>query len=131
MHDIAVAFPSGALIRLSVAAVWLYEGLWCKLLGRVRSQVEVVSAVPRFGERFAAPFLKALGLLECALALWAISGIAPGACAIVQTAVLVTLNVNGLIWARHVIHEPLGMVVKNTAFLLLVWVGGTLPAARP
>ena len=43
---------------------------------------------------------------------------------------LVTLNVNGLIWARHVIHEPLGMVVKNAAFLVLVWVGGTLPAAR-
>lgn len=131
MHDIAIGFPPTAVIRTSVAAVWLYEGLWCKLLGRVRSQVEVVSAVPRFGARFAGPFLKALGVLECALAVWAFWGVAPGTCAVVQTAVLVTLNINGLIWARHVIHEPLGMVAKNAAFLLLVWVGGTLPAARP
>jgi hypothetical protein len=130
VYDIAIAFPPGALIRASVAAVWLYEGLWCKLLGRVPSQVDVVSAVPRFGARFAAPFLKALGVLECALAVWAISGVAPGACAIAQTAVLVTLNVNGLIWARHVIREPFAMIVKNAAFLVLVWIGGTLPAAR-
>lgn len=130
MHDITIAFPPGAVIRTSVAAVWLYEGLWCKILGRVRSQVDVVSAVPQLGARFAESFLKLLGVLEVALAGWAISGVAPGTCAIAQTAVLVTLNVNGLIWARHVIHEPLGMVVKNAAFLVLVWVGGTLPAAR-
>jgi hypothetical protein len=75
--------------------------------------------------------LKALGVVECALAVWAISGTLPGTCAVAQTAVLVTLNINGLIWARHVIHEPLGMVAKNAAFLVLVWVGGALPAARP
>ena len=48
MHTTAVQFPPLAVIRASVAAVWLYEGLWCKVLGRVQSQVEVVKAVPRF-----------------------------------------------------------------------------------
>jgi hypothetical protein len=110
--------------------VWLYEGLWCKLLGRTPSQVEVVSAVPRFGA-LAAPFLKALGVFEVALALWAVSGIAPTACAIAQTATLVLLNANGLLWARRIIHEPIGMIVKNAAFLVLVWISGTLPAGYP
>ena len=130
MH-IALALPPLAIIRASVAAVWLYEGLWCKLLGRVQSQVQVVTAVPRLGLRFGPPFLKALGVVEVVLAAWVMTGIAPGACAIVQTALLVALNTNGLLWARHIIHEPAGMVVKNIAFLMLVWVCGAIAAGRP
>ena len=130
MTDIAIAFPPLMVIRMSVAAVWLYEGLWCKVLGRVRSQVDVVTAVPRLGPRFGAPFLKTLGVVEMALAVWVLSGIAPGLCAIVQTCLLVALNANGLMWARHIIHEPAGMVVKNIAFLVLVWVGGAIPGGR-
>jgi hypothetical protein len=41
---------------------------------------------------------------------------------------LVTLNVNGLIWSRHVIHDPRGMSVKNFAFLVLAWVAAAIPA---
>ncbi len=130
MHDIRIAFPPLAVIRISVAAVWLYEGLWCKILGRVQSQVQVVKAVPRLGPLFGAPFLKALGVAEVALAVWVMSGIAPGTCAIVETALLVVLNANGLLWARHLIHEPAGMIVKNIAFLVLVWVCGAIPWVR-
>ena len=130
MHTIAVPFPPLVVIRASVAAVWLYEGLWCKVMGRVQSQVEVVKAVPRFGPRFGATFLKVLGIAEIALAAWVVAGIAPGVCAITQTALLVVLNANGLIWARRIIHEPVGMIVKNTAFLVLVWVCGAMPGGR-
>ena len=56
VHSIAIVFPPLVVIRASVAAVWLYEGLWCKILGRVQSQVEVVTAVPRLGPRFGARF---------------------------------------------------------------------------
>ncbi|HEV2388057.1 MAG TPA: DoxX-like family protein [Candidatus Acidoferrales bacterium] len=126
MHRLALALPPLTVIRGSVAAVWLYEGLWCKLLGRVPSQKEVVTAVPRFGPRFGPAFLQALGVVEVALAVWVMSGIAPGACAIVQTALLIALNANGLLWARRIIHEPAGMVVKNVAFLVLVWICGAL-----
>ena len=131
MHNNAIAFPPLIIIRASIAAVWLYEGLWCKILGRVHSQVEVVTAVPRLGLRFGWPFLKALGIVEVALAVWVMAGISPGMCAIMQTALLVVLNANGLLWARRIIHEPAGMVVKNIAFLVLVWVCGALPGARP
>ena len=37
---------------------------------------------------------------------------------------------NGLLWARRIIHDPAGMVVKNIAFLMLAWVCGAM-AARP
>jgi hypothetical protein len=90
----------------------------------------VVTAVPRLGLRFGAPFLKALGILEVGLAVWVMAGIAPGMCAMVQTVLLVVLNANGLVWARRIIHEPAGMVVKNVAFLVLVWVCGAIPGGR-
>jgi hypothetical protein len=38
------------------------------------------------------------------------------------------LNANGLIWARDVIHDPRGMLVKNFAFLVLAWVAASVPA---
>ena len=109
-----------------MGAVWLYEGLWCKLLGREPNQVRVVESVPKLGPIFGRTFLFALGLVETTIAAWVISGVAPGLCAVTQTALLATLNVNGLVWARHQIHDPGGMVVKNVAFLLLAWVTATM-----
>ena len=130
MHTVAISATTLILIRASVAAVWLYEGLWCKLLGGVPSQVEVATAIPWLGGRFAATALKAIGTVEIALALWVLSGVAPGTCAIAQTVVLAALNANGLLWARRFIHEPAGMVVKNVAFLVLAWLCGAIPKGR-
>lgn len=120
--------PPYWLIRFAVAAVWIYEGLWCKLLRGGPREFEVVKAVPRFGARFGAPFLMTLGVVEVVLALWVLSGAAPLSCAIAQSVLLVSLNVSGLLWARHVIHDPRGMLVKNFAFLVLAWVAAGIPA---
>jgi hypothetical protein len=119
--------PPFWLIRAAVAAVWLYEGLWCKLLRGQPHEFEVVEAVPYFGPRIGALFLKVLGVVEVALAVWTLSAVAPVACATVQTLLLVSLNACGLVWARHIIHDPAGMVVKNSAFLVLAWVAASLP----
>ena len=118
------------LIHLSVAAVWLYEGLWCKLLHGGPHQRQVVEAVPRFGPRFGGLFLNLLGAIETGIAFWALSGVAPIFCALVQTMLLVTLNGGGLLWASRIIHDPAGMVIKNFAFLVLVWVSASYPAWR-
>lgn len=123
----AAHLPPSWLILCAVAAVWLYEGLWCKLLQGEPNQLRVVSAVPFLGPRAGGLFLKALGTAEVVLGLWALSGFAPFACAVVQTLLLVSLNANGILWARHLIHDPGGMVVKNFAFLVLVWVAASQP----
>jgi DoxX-like family len=109
------------LIQIAVSAVWLYEGLWCKLLQRDLRESQVIAAVPRVA-RARVPLLRLLGVAEGMLALWVLSGIAPGLCAVVQILLLVSLNAGGLLWARHIIADPGGMVVKNFAFLALVWV---------
>jgi hypothetical protein len=123
----SMGLPPSWLIRAAVAAVWLYEGLWCKLLRGQPHEFEVVAAVPRYGPRFGVLFLQVLGLVEVGIAVWTLSGISPVVCAAAQTLLLVALNANGLLWARHIIHDPSGMVVKNFAFLVLVWVSAGLP----
>ena len=119
--------PPVWLIRGAVAAVWLYEGLWCKLLRGEPREFEVIKAVPRYGPRFGVPFLMTLGAVEVVIALWVLTGVAPLLCASAQTILLVSLNANGFIWARDVIHDPRGMLVKNFAFLVLAWVAASLP----
>ncbi len=118
--------PPFWLVRVAVALVWLYEGLWCKVLGREPRQLQIVESVPRVGPIAGATFLKLLGVFETLLAIWVLWGVQPFWCAVVQTLLLVTLNTNGILWARNLIHDPGGMLVKNFAFLVLAWVSAAL-----
>ena len=131
LSDVVMTFPPLLLVRSAVAAVWLYEGLWCKLLGRAPLQVRVVESVPKLGPSIGRIFLTTLGIVEVLLAAWVMSGVYPGTCAIIQTVLLIVLNLNGLLWARHIIHEPAGMIVKNIAFLVLVWICGAMSGILP
>ncbi|HEX4943641.1 MAG TPA: DoxX-like family protein [Usitatibacteraceae bacterium] len=128
MDSLLTVMPPSWLVRAAVAGVWIYEGLWCKILGRSDNELRVVKAVPRFGERFGPPFLMALGWVELGLGVWVLSGWTPGLCAAAQTLLLVALNANGLLWSRQHIHDPAGMVFKNFAFLILAWVNAGLAA---
>lgn len=118
------------LIHIAVAFVWFYEGVWCKILNGQPRQVRVVEAVPLYGPRIATRLLKLLGVFEAAIGVWILTGIGPIVCAVAQTALLVTLNTCGLLWARRLIDDPAGMVIKNFAFLVLVWVSASFPAWR-
>lgn len=127
---ISSLLPPLWLIHVAVAAVWFYEGVWCKLLNRQPRQVRVVEAMPHYGVLIGRELLRLLGFFEALLGLWVLTGIVPIVCAVVQTGLLVTLNVCGLLWARRLIEDPAGMVVKNFAFLVLVWVSASFPAWR-
>ncbi len=114
--------PPLLLSRIAVAAVWLYEGLWCKLLGGVPHQLDVVDAVPLFDRSAAKWLLRLIGVVECGLAAWVLTGWQPTAAALTQTVLLISMNSGGLLFARRIIPDPGGMVVKNAAFLVLAWV---------
>ncbi len=128
MSTFLLAMPPLLLVRVALAAVWIYEGLWCKLLGREENQLRIVRAVPRYGEKFGRPFLLALGVVEVLLGVWVLAGWAPGLCALAQTVVLVAINANGILWSRRLIADPAGMLVKNFAFLVLAWVNAGMSA---
>ena len=123
--------PPPLLVRSAIAAVWLYEGLWCKVLGRRPSQERIVEAVPFLGPGIGPVFLKALGVVEVLLGLWVLSGWEPVWAAMVQTVLLVGMNANGLLFARKLIHDPAEMVVKNAALIVLMWVAAAQGRAAP
>ena len=110
--------------RLGIAMVWIYQGFWCKVLGKMPRHRQVVEATPFFNGRHARQFLLALGLFETVLGVWVISGLFPRAAALVQTCLLLGMNAGGLIWARAIIPDPIGMVFQNFAFLTLIWICG-------
>jgi len=116
------SMPPIILIRIAIAGVWLYEGLWCKILARAPQQAAVVAAHPLFSPERARLVLLVIGVVEVALAVWVLTGLTPVLAALAQTVLLVGMNANGLLFARHEISDPGGMVVKNFAFLVLGWV---------
>jgi hypothetical protein len=120
------------LIRASIALVWFYQGLWLKVLARESRHREIVSSVPFLSPKQARAALFGLGLFECAVGLWVLSGQFAPLAAFAQTALLLAMNVCGLIWASRLIPDPAGMLFNNLAFLMLVWIaaGKVLPYAH-
>lgn len=109
--------------RVAISGIWIYQGLWCKVLGRVPRHREVMAMSPLFNkgaERFAI----LLGGLEIALAGWVLSGAFARAAAITQIALLIAMNTGGLFWARRIIPDPAGMVFHNLALIVLIWICG-------
>jgi len=107
--------------RLTVAAVWLYEGLWSKILAHSQQQQSVLAAVPAFSGHVDV-VQTLIGIAEVALGLWILTAYRPGAAAIAQIVLLASMNLAGLLFAHHFMNDPLGMVVHNTAFLTLAWI---------
>jgi len=110
-----------SISRLSLAMVWMYQGLWLKLLGRGPRQREIVEAVPHLTPAAAHAALILLGAAECALGMWVISAWRPRAAVAAQTALLAAMNGGGILWAAHEIPDIPGMLLLNFAFLVLAW----------
>jgi uncharacterized membrane protein YphA (DoxX/SURF4 family) len=109
------------LARLAIAAVWLYQGGWCKLVAPNERHLRVVARVPGVGPAHAGQMLTLVGGIEVGLAAWVLSGRAPRTAAAVQTALLCAMNGGGLLFSRAAIAEPAGMVTQNLALIALIW----------
>jgi hypothetical protein len=109
------------LVRFSIALVWFYQGLWCKVLVGSAHHLAVISAVPVVGPAAGRIALIGVGLVECGLGAWVMAGKRLDWAAVAQTALLMAMNAAGLIWAWRLIPDPLGMILQNFAFVLLIW----------
>lgn len=130
MSGLVLILPSLFWMRVTIAAVWLYEGLWCKVLGMMPSQLAIVTELPGFSRERAVVVWKSVGAVEIFLGLWVLTGAHPGWCALGEVMLLVVMNSNALLWARHLVIDPVGMVLKNLTFLMLVWVCGAMAVRR-
>ncbi len=108
-------------MRFALAAVWLVHGLYNKLLGGSPRHLAIVQSVPGLQGAAGERMLVAVGAAEVAIAIWMLSRRAPRWCAAVQTAMLLSMNVLELTYARPLLLWPAGLLPLNLCFLGLVW----------
>lgn len=104
-----------------IAGVWLFHGLFNKLLHGEPRHLAIVRSVPLFTNSSAAMALAVIGIVEIGVAIWVLSGRRPYACAMAQAALLLPMNVVELIYARPLLLWPAGLIPLNVAFLSLAW----------
>jgi uncharacterized membrane protein YphA (DoxX/SURF4 family) len=105
-------------LRVVVAAIWLYEGLWLKLLTRAPHELAVVAGV---GGRLAPErLLELIGGGESLLALGVLCGLWWRPLAWFQLALLAAMNAIGILAGGGAIADPAGLVIRNLPFVMCI-----------
>ena len=93
------------ILNLLIAAIWLTNGLYCKVLNGVPRHQEIVSSI--LGSSHAAGLTKTIGFAEIVMAVWIVSGYWSRLNAIVQVLVIGAMNIlefflvpDLLLWGR-------------------------------
>ncbi len=77
-------------INFLIAAVWIINGLFCKVLNFVPRHQVIVAKI--LGSEFAVLFTKVIGISEILMAVWIISSVRSRLCAGTQIAIVVSMN---------------------------------------
>ncbi len=99
------------LVRAVMASVWLYNGLWLKLLARDPHHVAIVNATFR-DPHLAGQMLSGIGLAEAALAIAILLGAAGRWVNGVQIVAVLVMNAVAIFFSGEIPH-PLGLIVSN------------------
>lgn len=102
-----------------IGAVWVFHGLYSKLLNGIPRHREIVARV--VGEELATPVTKLVGAGEVLLGLWTWSGRARKACATTQTAALASMNALEILRAEELLISARGMIILNVLLLAMTW----------
>ncbi len=108
-----------AWLRWVIASVWLFHGLFSKVLDGIPRHRQIVARV--VGNEWALAVTLAVGGVEILIGIWVLSRRSPRACAAAQTALLAAMNFLELWLARDLLLAPFAMVVANLLFLAIGW----------
>lgn len=93
------------LLNYFITAIWLINGLFCKVLNLVPRHQEIVAGI--LGNEHARTYTLLIGLSEIAMAAWVITGILSRLNAVTQILVIATMNIlefmlvpDLLLWGR-------------------------------
>jgi hypothetical protein len=82
--------PLHQILTFLIAAIWLVNGLICKVLNLVPRHQEIVARI--MGEEYARPLTVLIGTSEIVMAVWIISGRYARLNAITQMVVIAVMN---------------------------------------
>jgi hypothetical protein len=106
-----------------VAALWLHEGLWLKVVHPAPHELAVVESIA-IGPLSARQLLLLIGWGETFLGMGVLSGLYHRFLAWFQAVVLVLMNGIGVLFAGAAIPDPLGLVIHNLPLLLCILILG-------
>ncbi len=78
------------LLSYFIAAVWIANGLFCKVLNLVPRHGQIVARI--LGDDYSRPLTLLIGLSEIGMAMWIISGIRTRLNAVIQIVVIAIMN---------------------------------------
>lgn len=100
-------------VRLALAAIWAFEGLWLKVLARDAHELRIVSSSVAPIGIAGGPAMLAIGLAETLLAIGIVSGVMAKPLAWIQAVVLLSMNLIGIAFGGGEIREPISLLVHN------------------
>lgn len=106
-------------INYLIGAVWMINGLFCKLLNLVPRHTAIVARI--LGTEHAQLFTKLIGLAEVLMAAWIISGIKSRVNAVVQIIVIGSMNALEAILAPDLLLWGRMNAVFAFLFILLIF----------
>ena len=104
------------ILTFCIAAVWLANGLFCKVLNFVPRHQEIVARI--LGNEYAFLLTKAIGFSEILMCIWILSGIKKRFCAITQITIVLTMNLIEFIFAKDLL-----LFGKMNALFAVLFVG--------
>lgn len=116
----AVEPPIVRALRWGTASVWLFHGLFSKVLSGIPRHQQIVARV--VGQDLSRAATLLVGAIEICIAGWVVSRRAPRACAATQTALLASMNALEIVLARDLLRAPVAMVCANVVFLTFGWI---------
>ncbi len=115
-------FIPGFLYRLftfSIAAVWLINGLYCKILNQVPRHEEIVARI--LGPTYSRSIIVAIGIAEVLMGIWIISRIKPTWSAWLQIGLVAVMNLLEFFLARDLLLWGPWNLLFSLLFILIVY----------
>ncbi len=77
-------------VKISIAFVWIANGLFCKVLNLVPRHEQIVARI--LGNEYSRPLTILIGISEIGMAVWFLSGIKPRLNTYTQIGIVATMN---------------------------------------
>jgi DoxX-like family len=106
-------------LTYAIAAVWLVNGLFCKVLNFVPRHEQIVARI--LGRELAPVFTQIIGISEIFMAIWILSGIKPRLNTWAQILIVATMNILEFILVPDLLLWGKGNALFAFLFILLVF----------
>ena len=110
------------LLSFLIAAVWVVNGLFCKVLNLVPRHQQIVAGI--IGDKYSMPLTILIGLSEICMAIWILSGLWPRYNAVTQIIIIATMNVLEFVLVPELLLWGKANSIFALIFILLIYYNG-------